>query len=145
MAKGRYLGEPLRNFVEEARHDTIAKRGDIFITLTRTGISIENHGGVMTYPKGVSTSGNGTVTIRAEALYRMLVRSVKKPSWIDGYKQAQMKAPETLANERTTIRINGKCEVKTGTFTAELATQANQMPPDYDYNQLSYTRITYAD
>ena len=39
----------------------------------------------------------------------------------------------------------GMHKVKTGTFTAELATQANQMPPDYDYNQLSYTRITYAD
>ena len=145
MEKGKMLGEPLRNFVEEARKDTIAKRGDVFIVMTRTGIKIENHCGVMAYPRGVTAQGNGTITVRAEALYRMLVRSVKKPSWIDGYTQAQMTAPETLANDRTTISINGKCEVKTGTFTATLATRTAPMPPDYEYNRLSYSRTSYAD
>ena len=135
MGKGKMLGEPLRDFIAASIGDMAIEKGQIFITITRTGVKINDLDEQMPFPRGVTAQGNGTGIVRAEALYRMLVRSVKKPSWITGYSAFQMKTPETLGDARTKIKINGKVEVKTGNFTATLATPDNPMPPSREYNQ----------
>ena len=139
MEKGRLLGEPLRDFIAAAIKDTKTTKGEVFITLTRTGIKINELDEHFAYPRGVTAQGNGQAVVRAEALWRMLTRDLKIPSWISGYSAAQMRTPQTLANDRTSIKINGKVEVKTGNFTATLATPDNPMPPSTDYNSFNGT------
>ena len=136
MDKGKLLGEPLRDFIRDTIKDTKTTRGKVFIVITRSGIEIKDLDEQMAYPRGVTAQGNGTAVVRAEALYRMLVRSVKKPSWIPRYSQAQMKSTETLGETRTHIKVNGKVQVKSGNFTATLATPDNPMPPSVEYRSM---------
>ena len=127
LDKGKSLGNPLRKFVSEAVKDTKAKKGDVFIHLDRDGIHIVNADLTMQYPIGVIAQGNGDAVLRAEALYRMLIPTPTKPSWIKSYEAYPKGIPASLGDQRTEIKINGKCEVKTGNFTATLATRENPM------------------
>ena len=126
--KGKYLGEPLRDFVLDAIKDYAITQGKVFIVLSKHGITIdEAEAFTMPYPKGVTAQGTGTATVRAEALWRMLVRTPQKPSWIPGYSARFMKVPKTLSEDRCTIEMNGTFTVKHGNFTATLPTR-NRTP-----------------
>ena len=134
MQKGSLLGNLLKDFTQPTEAQ---KKGDVLITLTREGIRRDDTSDLMKYPKGVLVQGHGTATLRAENVYRILGNIARKVSFQDAidshdqnhifYKNQHLNnrknaMPYGLAEDRTTIRINGTVEVTTGNFKAVLAT-----------------------
>ena len=120
MSKGVALGEPLKRFDKEMAIDEP-------IRLTEKGIWKCDT--FMAYPKGVSVRGKGEALIKAEVLWRILLRvhapnpSFDIPSEYGREGQQRLnKVVKGLGKEYVRIEINGKVEVKTGNFTATLPT-----------------------
>ena len=125
MEKGKLLGEPLKQFVEDSIKDYSIKKGEVFIVLSREGITFYDADFFMKYPKGVIAQGHGTATVRAEALYRNLVRTARKPSWIKHYKTNFMQVPSTLGDSPTTIEVNGTLTLSSNNFKATIPTRTH--------------------